>query len=132
MPVINAKVDWFVAIRSLVNIPNIEVLNMASKLSIQLHSFPKDLFQKIQETKIVRGQESQFLNKLEIELRTLRKLKEDIRLCFFSEVDLVDLNHIPNDVSSNLGTAWKAVERLIAQLCTQNSINLPLQKSSHG
>jgi hypothetical protein len=46
-------------------------------------------------------------------------LKEDIRLCFFSEVDLVDLNHIPNDVSSNLGTAWKAVERLIAQLCTQ-------------
>ena len=71
MPVINAKVDWFVAIRSLVNIPNIEVQNMASKLSIQLHSFPKDLFQKIQETKIVRGQESQFLNKLEIELRNL-------------------------------------------------------------
>jgi hypothetical protein len=44
---------------------------MASKLCIQLHAFPKDVFESIQKTQIVTGQESEIISKLEVELRTL-------------------------------------------------------------
>ena len=48
-----------------------------------------------------------------------RALKDSIRLCFFAEEDLLELDHIPNEVSFNLGESWKCVERLIAQLCLE-------------
>ena len=48
-----------------------------------------------------------------------RSLKEDIRVCFFAEEDLLEMNHIPNELSFNLGESWKCVERLIAQLCLE-------------
>jgi hypothetical protein len=48
-----------------------------------------------------------------------RILKEEIRLCFFAEDDLLAIQHIPNEVSFNLGESWKCVERLIAQLCLE-------------
>jgi len=62
-------VDWFDVIPSLTRIP--KTSNMASKLCIQLHSFPKDVFENIQRTQIVTGQDSAILSKLEVELRTL-------------------------------------------------------------
>ena len=68
---ISKSIDWFDVIPCLATIPKTEVRNMASKLCIQLHSFPKDLFQKIKQTEIVAGQESQVLNALELELRHL-------------------------------------------------------------
>jgi hypothetical protein len=48
-----------------------------------------------------------------------RVLKEEIRLCFFAEDDLLEIEHIPNEVSYNLGESWKCVERLIARLCLE-------------
>jgi hypothetical protein len=131
-------VDWFDVIPSLTRIP--KTSNMASKLCIQLHSFPKDVFENIQKTQIVTGHDSAILSKLEVELRTLvssiaeklfvpcnntlmmilqRVLKEEIRLCFFAEDDLLEIEHIPNEVSYNLGESWKCVERLIARLCLE-------------
>ena len=65
------SIDWFDVIPCLASIPKTEVRNMASKLCMQLHSFPKDLFQKIKQTEIVAGQESEVLNALERELRLL-------------------------------------------------------------
>lgn len=44
-------------------------------------------------------------------------MKEEVRLCFFFQDDLLALRNIPNDVSFNLGESWKCIERLIAQLC---------------
>jgi hypothetical protein len=113
---------------------------VASKLCIQLHAFPKDVFESIQKTQIVTGQESEIISKLEVELRTLvrciadsfyycsatllmvilqRALKDDIRLCFFAEEDLLEIENIPNEMSFNIGESWKCVERLIAQLCLE-------------
>lgn len=132
-------VDWFQVIPVLATIP--KTSNMAAKLCIQLHAFPKDVFESIQKTQIVTGQDSEIISKLEIELRILvrliadiflyplcnnlltlisqRALKEDIRVCFFAEKDLLEIDHIPNEVSFNLGESWKCVERLIARLCLE-------------
>jgi hypothetical protein len=63
------EVDWFDVLPALANIP--KTSNMASKLCIQLHSFPKEVFESIQKTKIIAGQDSEILNKLEVELRIL-------------------------------------------------------------
>lgn len=46
-------------------------------------------------------------------------MKEEIRICFFNEDDLLDIDYIPNETSFELGEAWKSVERLIAQLCLE-------------
>jgi hypothetical protein len=62
-------VEWFDVIPCLTRIP--KTSTMASKLCIQLHSFPKDVFESIQKTQIVTGQDRVVLNKLEVDLRTL-------------------------------------------------------------
>ena len=46
-------------------------------------------------------------------------MKEEIRICFFNEDDLLDIDYIPNETSFELGESWKSVERLIAQLCRE-------------
>jgi hypothetical protein len=43
-------------------------------------------------------------------------VKYYIRLCFFSEDDMLDASKIPNEASCSLGQAWLSVERLIARL----------------
>ena len=43
-------------------------------------------------------------------------VKNYIRLCFFSEDDMLDASKIPNEASCSLGQAWMSVERLIARL----------------
>jgi hypothetical protein len=72
-------VDWFDVIPSLTSIP--KTSNMASKLCIQLHSFPKDVFESIQKTQIVTGQDSAILSKLEVELRLLVSSIADNFVC---------------------------------------------------
>ncbi len=72
----NDWVDWFHVIPALATIP--KTTNMASKLCIQLHAFPKDVFENIQKTQILTGQDSENISKLEIELRTLVRLVADI------------------------------------------------------
>lgn len=74
----NDWVDWFDVIPALTNIP--KTSNMASKLCIQLHSFPKDAFDNIQKTKILTGQDSETINRLEVELRTLVSSIADVFL----------------------------------------------------
>jgi len=74
----NDWVDWFHVIPALATIP--KTSNMASKLCIQLHAFPKDVFESIQKTQIVTGQDSEIISKLEIELRTLVRLIADVFL----------------------------------------------------
>jgi hypothetical protein len=64
-------IDLFGVIRCLAVVPKTEVRNMASKLCIQLHSFPRDLFKKIKETEIVSDQENEILNTMKLELRHL-------------------------------------------------------------
>jgi hypothetical protein len=70
------KIDWFDVIPALTGIP--KTSNMASKLCIQLHSFPKDAFENIQKTKILTGQDSEIVSKLEVELRTLVSMFSDV------------------------------------------------------
>ena len=65
----NDWVDWFQVIPTLANIPRTST--MASRLCIQLHAFPKDVFESIQKTQIVTGQDSEIISKLEVELRIL-------------------------------------------------------------
>ncbi len=71
------SIDLFDLIRCLAVVPKTEVRNMASKLCIQLHSFPRDLFKKIKETEIVAGEDNQILNTMKLELRHLVSLKID-------------------------------------------------------
>ena len=68
---INKSIDWFDVIPCLAHVPKTEVRNMASKLCIQLHSFPKTLFQKIQITELVTGQSSFFARNLWQQIRLL-------------------------------------------------------------
>jgi hypothetical protein len=49
-------------------------------------------------------------------MRMQRAAKDSIRLCFFSEEDMLEAFEIPNEASCSLGKAWLSVERLIAQL----------------
>ncbi len=74
----NKIVDWFDVLPSLASIP--KTANMASKLCVQLHSFPKDVFQNLKDTKILIGQESNIICNLEIELRVLVSII--VQLCF--------------------------------------------------
>ena len=73
----NKSIDLFDVIRCLAVVPKTEVRNMASKLCIQLHSFPRDLFKKIKETEIVDGQDNQILNAMKKELRHLVSFKSN-------------------------------------------------------
>jgi hypothetical protein len=68
---IESNIDLFDVIRCLAVVPKTEVRNMASKLCIQLHSFPRDLFKKIKETEIVDGLDNEILNAMKLELRHL-------------------------------------------------------------
>ena len=72
---IESNIDLFDVTRCLAVVPKTEVRNMASKLCIQLHSFPRDLFKKIKETEIVDGQDNQILNAMKKELRHLVSFK---------------------------------------------------------
>ena len=72
---IESNLDLFDVTRCLADVRKTEVRNMASKLCIQLHSFPRDLFKKIKETEIVDGQDNQILNAMKKELRHLVSFK---------------------------------------------------------
>jgi len=76
----NKSIDLFDVTRCLAVVPKTEVRNMASKLCIQLHSFPRDLFKKIKETEIVDGQDNQILNAMKVELRHLVSFKSNFVL----------------------------------------------------
>jgi hypothetical protein len=76
----NKSIDLFDVIRCLAVVPKTEVRNMASKLCIQLHSFPRDLFKKIKETEIVDGQDNEILNAMKVELRHLVSFKRNFVL----------------------------------------------------
>jgi hypothetical protein len=75
----NRIVDWFDVLPSLASIP--KTANMASKLCVQLHQFPKDIFQNLQVTKILTGQESKIISNLEVELRILVCFAISLFLC---------------------------------------------------
>ena len=70
------EVDWFDVIPVLTSIP--KTSSMASKLCIQLHSFPKVVFQSIQKTQIISGPDSEIFKKLSVELRTLVSSLRDL------------------------------------------------------
>jgi hypothetical protein len=67
----SGRVDFFDVFLNLASVSQPSVSNMASKLSIQLHSFPSNLFCYLQQTDILLGRDNFLIKQLESRLQTL-------------------------------------------------------------
>jgi hypothetical protein len=65
------QVNFFEVFLNLASIPKPALCNMASKLYIQLHSFPKNLFKYLQQTEVLRQEDSELFKQLEGKLKSL-------------------------------------------------------------